>query len=247
MALWELAAPVRRLSARKPRRWFHNLTVAVLNALVVRLVAPAGAVGVAWWAQQRGLGVFNRWALPPGVAIVGSILLLDLLVYGQHVAFHKVPLLWRLHMVHHADEDVDVTTGQRFHPVEILLSLGLKALAVIALGAPPVAVLLFEVILNGTALFNHGNARLPGPVDRLLRLLLVTPDMHRVHHSVERYEHDSNYGFNLPWWDRLFGTYRGQPDAGHTGMTLGLREQPDAAHQSLLWFISVPYRRQRPR
>jgi sterol desaturase/sphingolipid hydroxylase (fatty acid hydroxylase superfamily) len=246
MALWERAAPVRELTARKPRRWLRNLAVAVLNAVVVRLVAPAGAVGVALWAEAEGIGLLHRIDPPEAVAVVGSILLLDLVIYAQHVAFHQVPLLWRLHMVHHTDEDVDVTTGQRFHPVEILLSMGIKALVVLGIGAPPLAVLLFEVILNGSALFNHSNARLPRRADRILRLLLVTPDMHRVHHSVERREHDSNYGFNVPWWDRLFGTYRDQPEAGHRGMTLGLRNQPDAEHQSLPWFVTAPFRRRPP-
>ncbi len=247
MAVWEVAAPVRQLTARKPKRWFRNIAVAVMNAFVVRLVAPAGAVGVAWWAESRGVGLLNRIDVPPAVAVVGSIVLLDLLIYVQHLVFHKVQVLWRLHMVHHTDEDVDVTTGQRFHPIEILLSLGIKALVVLALGAPALAVLLFEVILNGTALFNHSNAHIPRPVDRLLRLVVVTPDMHRVHHSVHRYEHDSNYGFNVPWWDRLFGTYRDQPDEGHQGMRLGLDHQPDAEGQSLPWFVAAPFRRIPPR
>ncbi len=247
MAIWEVAAPVRELTTRKPKRWFRNIAVAVMNALVVRLVAPAGAVGVAWWAEQQGIGLFNNIEVPAAVAVVGSIVLLDLVIYFQHLVFHKVPTLWRLHMVHHTDEDVDVTTGQRFHPVEILLSMGIKAVIVLALGAPPLAVLLFEVILNGTALFNHSNALIPRPVDRILRLFVVTPDMHRVHHSVHRYEHDSNYGFNVPWWDRLFGTYRDQPDEGHQGMRLGLANQPDAEHQSLPWFVAAPFRRLPPR
>ena len=247
MALWEIAAPVRELSVRKPRRWFRNLSIAVLNALVVRLVAPFGAVGVAWWAAAEGWGLFNRIDVAPWLAIVASVLVLDFAIYAQHVVFHKVPVLWRLHMVHHADEDVDVTTGQRFHPVEILLSMGIKAVLVIALGAPALAVLLFEVILNGTALFNHSNALIPPAVDRILRLLVVTPDMHRVHHSVYRREHDSNYGFNVPWWDRLCGTYRAQPEEGHRGMSLGLADVPDGERQSLPWFVAAPFRKIPPR
>ena len=247
MALWEIAAPARELTARKPKRWLRNLAIAIGNSLVVRLVAPAGAVGVAWWAESRDWGLLNVLELQPVVAVALSILVLDFLIYGQHVVFHKVPMLWRLHMVHHTDEDVDVTTGQRFHPVEILLSMGIKAVVVIALGAPALGVFLFEVILNGTALFNHSNAYIPPGVDRALRLLVVTPDMHRVHHSVNRYEHDSNFGFNLPWWDRLCGTYRAQPEEGHQGMTLGLANQPDADHQSLPWFVAAPFRKIPPR
>lgn len=247
MALWEIASPVRELRARKPKRWYRNIAVAAGNALVVRLVAPAGAVGIAWWAESRGWGLFNELAVEPLLAVVLTVVALDFVIYVQHVLFHKVPVLWRLHMVHHTDEDVDVTTGQRFHPVEILLSLGLKAVAVIALGAPALGVFLFEVILNGTALFNHSNIYIPPAVDRVLRLLVVTPDMHRVHHSVHRYEHDSNFGFSLPWWDRLCRTYRAQPDEGHRGMTLGLPNQPDADHQSLPWFVTAPFRRMEPR
>ena len=247
MALWEAAAPTRHLTASKPKRWFRNLMVAVGNAFVVRLVAPAGAVGVAWWAESQGWGLLNNVAVQPALAVLLTLLVLDFVIYAQHVVFHRVPVLWRLHMVHHADEDVDVTTGQRFHPLEILLSMGIKSVVVIALGAPAFGVFLFEVILNGTALFNHSNVYIPVAVDRFLRLLVVTPDMHRVHHSVHRYEHDSNFGFNLPWWDRLCGTYRAQPDAGHLGMRLGLTDQPDAEHQSLPWFVTAPFRRMPPR
>ena len=247
MAVWEVAAPTRRLTARKPKRWLRNLAVAIGNTLIVRLVAPAGAVGVALWAESRGWGLFDNVGVHPGVALVASILILDFAIYVQHLVFHKVPVLWRLHMVHHTDVDVDVTTGQRFHPLEILLSMGIKSVIVIAIGAPSFAVLLFEVILNGAALFNHSNAHIPSKVDRLLRLLVVTPDMHRVHHSVHRYEHDSNYGFNVPWWDRLCGTYRAQPDEGHQGMSLGLPNQPDADRQSLPWLVAAPFRKIPPR
>ena len=240
MALWELAAPRRRLTAAKPARWFANLAIVAINTLVIRLVFPLLAVGAALWAAGRGWGLFNLTAAPVWLAFPASILLLDLLIYAQHVVFHKVPVLWRLHLMHHADLDIDVTTGARFHPVEIVLSMAIKMAAVVALGAPAAAVVVFEVLLNATAMFNHANARLPVGIDRMLRLFVVTPDMHRVHHSVLRRETDSNYGFNLPWWDRLFGTYRAQPTAGHDGMTIGLAELRDPARLTLPWMLALP-------
>jgi sterol desaturase/sphingolipid hydroxylase (fatty acid hydroxylase superfamily) len=179
-------------------------------------------VGLAVVCQQEGWGMLNYFRLPDWLAVLLAVALLDLVIYWQHVLFHAVPVLWRLHRMHHTDLDLDVTSGARFHPVEIVLSMGVKMVAVMALGPPVVAVVLFEVLLNGAAMFNHSNISIPGPVDRVLRLMLVTPDMHRVHHSVIPQETNSNYGFNLPWWDRLFGTYRAQPMEGHAGMTLGI-------------------------
>lgn len=203
------------------RRWPSNLGLVALASLLVRLVAPLGAVGAALWAEARGLGLFPAFGLPFWLALPLAVLLLDLLVYAQHRVFHAVPLLWRLHRVHHADPELDASSGLRFHPLEILLSVGIKAAAVIALGAPPEAVLLFEVILNATAMFNHANLALPLRLDAWLRLVLVTPDMHRTHHSEIQAECDSDFGFCLPWWDRLFGTYRAQPAHGHAGMVIG--------------------------
>jgi sterol desaturase/sphingolipid hydroxylase (fatty acid hydroxylase superfamily) len=239
MAAWELLAPRRNLSVAKPLRWASNLGLVVVNSLLLRLVATLGAVGVAFFAEARGWGLFHNIAAPPWAAIAGSVVLLDLAIYLQHVMFHAVPLFWRLHMVHHADLDVDVTTGLRFHTVEILLSLGIKAGVVMLLGAPTAAVLIFEVLLNATSMFNHSNVRMPLGLDRLLRLLVVTPDMHRVHHSIHARETNSNFGFNLPWWDFLMGTYRSQPADGHTGMTIGLTQfrdesQADRLHR-MLW------------
>jgi sterol desaturase/sphingolipid hydroxylase (fatty acid hydroxylase superfamily) len=222
MAAWEFLAPGRAQALGRLVRWPNNLGVAFLNALLVRILFPAAAVGFAWWAAAENWGFFNLVDTPVWLAIVASVLLLDLAIYGQHALFHAVPVLWRLHRMHHADTEFDVTTGLRFHPVEILLSMAIKFVVVAALGAPPVAVLIFEILLNATALFNHGNVRLPGGADRVIRWLLVTPDMHRVHHSVRRDETDSNYGFNVPWWDRLFGTYRAQPADGHEGMSIGI-------------------------
>jgi sterol desaturase/sphingolipid hydroxylase (fatty acid hydroxylase superfamily) len=222
MALWEVLAPRRGLAAGRLPRWPSNLGVVVVDALLVRLVMPAAAVGAALYAAGHGIGLFHWLGLRLSVAAVSGFLILDLAIYAQHVVFHHVPWLWRLHRMHHADLDIDVTTGFRFHPFEILISLGIKIAVVMALGIPPVAVFVFEAVLNATSLFNHSNISVRSGVERLLRLFVVTPDMHRVHHSVLRAETDSNFGFNLPWWDRLFGTYRREPQAGHDAMTIGL-------------------------
>jgi sterol desaturase/sphingolipid hydroxylase (fatty acid hydroxylase superfamily) len=224
MALWEVAAPRRRLEIPRVIRWTNNLALVVVDTIILRLSFPILAVGLAVMAEDRGWGLFNNLDVPLWVAIVVSMLLLDLAIYLQHVMFHAVPGLWRLHRMHHADLDFDATTGLRFHPVEILISMGIKLAAVAALGPPAIAVLLFEVILNATALFNHANIDLPRPMDRVLRLFVVTPDMHRVHHSVDPRETNSNYGFNLPWWDRLLGTYIAQPVKGHEGMEIGIEQ-----------------------
>ena len=224
MAGWEFLAPRRALQQRQSVRWTNNLGLTVLNSIVVRAILPVAAIGAAGFAAERGTGAFNLVQVPYPWAIVLSVLALDLAICLQHLMFHAVPLLWRLHRVHHADLDIDVTTGARFHPVEIVLSMLIKCAVILALGAPALAVLLFEILLNATAMFNHGNVRLPARIDRVLRLLMVTPDMHRVHHSVNPRETNSNFGFNVPWWDRLFGTYRAQPQAGHIGMTIGVEQ-----------------------
>lgn len=222
MSLWELAAPRRRLTVSKLLRWANNLALVVLNSVLLRALFPAAAVGVAAFATQQGWGLFNYFAVPLWMAMLVSVVLLDFVIYLQHVMFHAVPLLWRLHRVHHADLDIDVTTGARFHPIEIVLSMLIKAAVILVLGPPVVAVVIFEVLLNATSMFNHGNVRMPPALDRVLRLLLVTPDMHRVHHSTEEDESNSNFTFNLSVWDRLFGTYRDQPRAGHEDMTIGI-------------------------
>jgi sterol desaturase/sphingolipid hydroxylase (fatty acid hydroxylase superfamily) len=242
MALWELAAPRRPLAVSKGLRWFSNLGIVVLNSLLARLVLPIVPVGLALQAAQNGWGLFNVLDVPMWLAGIISFLALDLLIYGQHVLVHKVPLLWRLHRMHHADLDIDVTTGARFHPLEILFSFAIKLAAVAALGAPAAAVLIFEVVLNATAMFNHSNVRLPLGLDRWLRLVVVTPDMHRVHHSIVPEETDSNYGFNLPWWDRLFRTYRDQPRAGHDGMTIGLAIFRDPREEYLHKMLLQPFK-----
>jgi len=224
MAVWELVAPRRRQEIPRLLRWANNLGIVVVDTVLVRLIFPIVAVGLALVAEERGWGLLNAFGAPAWLAFMVSLLALDLAIYLQHVMFHAVPALWRLHRMHHADLEFDVTTGLRFHPVEILLSMGIKLAVVAVLGPPAAAVLVFEVLLNATAMFNHGNVRIPLGLDRVLRWFVVTPDMHRVHHSIHPQETNSNFGFNLPWWDRLLGTYRAQPKEGHEGMTIGIEQ-----------------------
>lgn len=227
MAAWEALAPRRALSVSRLRRWSSNLGIVALGTVTVRFAFPLAAVALAVLAQQRGWGLMNQYELPFAAAVLASVVALDLAIYLQHVMFHAVPALWRLHRVHHADLDYDVTTGARFHPIEIALSMLVKMAVIVVLGPPAAAVLIFEVVLNATALFNHANVRLPAALERALRLAIVTPDMHRVHHSIEEHETNSNFGFNLSVWDRLFRTYKAQPDAGHERMTIGIRDFRD--------------------
>jgi sterol desaturase/sphingolipid hydroxylase (fatty acid hydroxylase superfamily) len=241
IAIWELLAPRRVLTTSKTVRWLGNLAIILLNTVVVPLAFPILPLGLAVLAQTNGWGLLNRFHPPYWLAVVVGVILLDLVIYFQHVLFHAVPALFRLHMVHHADLDFDVTTGLRFHPVEIVLSTAVKLAAVVVVGPPAVAVLLFEVLLNATSMFNHGNVRIPLALDRVLRLFVVTPEMHRVHHSVVIKETNSNFGFNLPWWDRLFGTYHAQPRAGHQGMTIGLSHYRNAKRLTLPWMLALPF------
>lgn len=222
MALWEIKAPRRVLSVSKAVRWTNNLGLLVLNSLLLRLLFPAAAVGMAALASEHGWGLLQRIDLPAGLEVILAVVAMDFVIWLQHVMVHAIPALWRLHRVHHADPDYDVTTGARFHPIEIALSMLIKFAAILVLGPPVLAVILFEVILNGMAMFNHGNVGLPPALDRWLRFFVVTPDMHRVHHSVEDDEANSNFGFNLSWWDRLFGTYLDQPRGGHEAMHIGI-------------------------
>lgn len=244
MGLWETLAPRRALVAKRGFRWLNNLALVAVDTLVLRLFFPVLAVAFASLAAERDWGLFNLIAAPAWVAVPISFVALDLVIYAQHRVFHAVPLLWRLHMVHHADPDIDTTTGVRFHPVEIALSMLIKFAAIAILGAPALAVLLFEIVLNGASLFNHANIRIPAGIDRVLRWLVVTPDMHRVHHSVVVRETNSNFGFNFPWWDRLFGTYRAQPQAGHQAMTIGLEQFQNRRRQGLGWMLALPFRGQ---
>lgn len=243
MASLEVLLPRWSRRYKRTRRWTTNGLIVVLDSLVVRLIFPAAAVGAAAWAEAEGLGLFRMAGVDPLVAGLAAFIILDFAVWLEHVVSHKWPLLWRIHKVHHADPDLDLTTGLRFHPLEIVISMIWKTAAVVALGAPVIAVLLFEIVLNGAAMFNHSNVRLPGFVDRFLRFAIVTPDMHHVHHSVYQPETDSNYGFNLSIWDRLFGTYTDQPRGGHDGMVTGLSEHQDEGPTKILWSLILPFRR----
>ena len=242
MALWELLAPRRPQAIGRFWRWPSNLGIVALNTLLVRLVFPTAAVGVALFAELHGWGLLHALKAPAWLAITASVIFLDLAIYLQHVLFHAVPVLWRLHRMHHADLEFDVTTGARFHPIEILLSMAIKLGVVAALGAPALAVLIFEVLLNATSMFNHGNVRLSERLDGVLRRIVVTPDMHRVHHSVVPRETNSNFGFNAPWWDRLFGTYRAQPAAGHQEMTIGIEQFREPGELRLDRMLVQPFR-----
>lgn len=249
MALIELLWPKRRLVVSKRKRWLTNLGISVVATLLLRLMAmlsvPLAAIAAAFYAQENGIGLLNRVAWPEWTKVASALLALDLAIWVQHWASHKVPVLWRLHQVHHADRDIDVTTAVRFHPVEIGLSMLWKIIVVLGLGASPLAVFLFEVILNACAMFNHANIALPLWFDRLLRLFIVTPDMHRVHHSVLGCEHNTNFGFNLSLWDRLFRTYTPQPEGGHQGMRIGLPPYQDEAPARFGWSLLLPFRRGR--
>jgi sterol desaturase/sphingolipid hydroxylase (fatty acid hydroxylase superfamily) len=242
MALWEFLGPRREQAIGRAWRWPNNLGVVVADTLLVRVLFPTTAVGLALLAEAGDFGLFNALALPAWFAVLASVVILDFAIYLQHVLFHAVPALWRLHRMHHADLEFDVTTGLRFHPIEILLSMIIKLAVVAALGAPAVAVLIFEVLLNATSMFNHSNVRIPLGLDRILRRLVVTPDMHRVHHSILARETNRNFGFNLPWWDRLFGTYRAQPAAGHEAMTIGIEQFRDPRELGLDRMLVQPFR-----
>jgi len=241
MMLWEAISPRRKAAAILWRRRINNIALIVVDTWLLRLIIPVAAAGAAEISARNGWGLFNQWQLPDVLVIILSVVFLDLLIYGQHIVFHKVPVLWRLHRVHHTDLDFDVTTGIRFHPFEIILSMCIKLAGIILIGAPVAAVIIFEILLSSTSLFNHSNIYIPEPLDRILRFFIVTPDMHRVHHSVIRTETDSNYGFNLPWWDRVFGTYRAQPQAGHLGMTIGLKEFRDSSAVDIIWLLVQPF------
>jgi len=227
MAAWEVSSPCRALSVSKAVRWANNLGLVLLNTVLLWLLFPAAAVGMAAFANSQGWGLLNHFEVPILLSVPIAVIGMDFVIWLQHVMLHAVPALWRLHRVHHADLDYDLTTGARFHPIEIVLSMLIKFATIMVLGPPVIAVLIFEVVLNGMAMFNHGNVRLPLVLDSLLRRIIVTPDMHRVHHSVEDDEANSNFGFNLSVWDRLFGTYRDQPRGGHEGMTIGIHRYRD--------------------
>lgn len=243
MTLWESWAPCRALTVSKRLRWRSNLTLMVLNSVVLRLLFPAAAAGMTQFAASHGWGLLNTVSLPPWLAVLLAVAALDFAIWLQHVMVHAIPLFWRLHRVHHADLDFDLTTGVRFHPLEIVLSMLVKFAAIALIGPPLVAVLVFEVLLNASAMFNHGNVALPVWLERPVRYLLVTPAMHRVHHSIEDDETNSNFGFNLSCWDRLFGTYRAQPRAGQQGMSIGISNFRSVREVSgLAGMLALPFR-----
>ncbi|TVM01429.1 sterol desaturase family protein [uncultured Candidatus Kuenenia sp.] len=242
MALWERLAPRRRADISKLIRWINNLGVVFLSSFLLRLIFPGAAVGMAVFAGEHGWGLFHYFSVPYGLAVIVSVVAMDFVIYLQHVIFHAIPVLWRIHRMHHADLDFDVTTGIRFHPFEIILSMLIKFGAIAVIGVPVFAVVLFEVLLNATSMFNHGNVRIMSRLDRVLRWIVVTPEMHRVHHSSRYDETNSNFGFNLPLWDRFLGTYRDQPRMGHEGMTIGLENFRDTKHCVILTgMLAIPF------
>ena len=243
MALWEVLAPRRSDAALRARRWPTNITFAILGGLLARVVVPGGAAAFATYVQTQGWGLIGMTGLSGWVAFLAGVAALDLAIYFQHRVFHTVPALWALHRMHHSDTMFDTTTGVRFHPLEIGLSLAIKLAVIAATGAPAESVFVFEVLLNASSLFNHANVRMPAWLERAVRLVLVTPDMHRIHHSVRREETDSNFGFSVSWWDRLFATYRAEPAEGQLGLTIGLPAYRDAASQSLWRLLAQPFRR----
>ena len=241
MMLWEKFLPRRPLSVSRKLRWPSNLAIIVLNSILVRLLFPVVAIGAALTAQTLHIGLFNNLNIHFWFKVIFSVIFLDLVIYFQHIIFHVVPIFWRIHRMHHTDLDIDITTGIRFHPIEILLSMLIKIGAVFVFGAPIIAVLIFEILLNATSMFNHGNVYIPKLIDKLLRCFIVTPDMHRVHHSVIIKETNSNYGFNLSCWDRLFRTYRPQPEKGHLNMTIGLSQFRKLKYLNIHWLIAIPF------
>ena len=241
MAMWEVVAPRRTLQTSKPQRWMSNLAIALINTVVLRVLFASGAMGMALLAQEQHWGLLNNVVFPVWLELLIAFIALDLLLYLQHVMFHAIPALWRLHMMHHSDLDVDVTTGIRFHPGEVALSMLIKLGAIVLIGAPTTAVLVFEVILNATSMFNHSNVRIPASIDRLLRWFIVPPDMHRIHHSTLPQETNRNFGFNLPWWDHLLGTYLKDPSQTHGTMMLGLTQFRDASRLTLSGILGLPF------
>jgi len=245
VALWEVVSQKRPLTAPRWIRWYSNISIVFLNTFILRLIFPVLVVGFAAIAQQKGWGILNMVGLPGIVEFIIAIVLLDLIIYAQHAAFHRYRFLWIFHKMHHADLDLDVTSGSRFHTLEIIISIFIKYAAVFLIGPSPATVVVFEIILNGMAMFNHGNLHIPTSLDRFLRYMIVTPDFHGVHHSVIRAETNSNYGFNLSIWDRIFKTYNAQPEKGHDGMSIGLEIFREPKYLHLHWLLAIPFLRRK--
>lgn len=242
MGLWEIIAPKRALTVSKAIRWSNNLGLVFFNSFMMRLILPVTAVGLATFTANQGWGILNYYTIPLTLSVIISVIAMDFIIYLQHVLVHAVPVLWRLHRVHHADLDYDVTTGARFHTLEIFLSMLIKFATIAVLGPPVVAVIIFEVILNAMAMFNHANIGLPKTLDKALRWFVVTPDMHRIHHSIEEDETNSNFGFSISWWDRLFGTYKDQPRYGHIKMKIGIQNFTDVKQTNwITGMLAIPF------
>jgi len=244
LATIEHIFPRQKLTISKKFRWSRNLSLIIINSIAVKILLPFTLATVAIYAQNNDMGLFNYFSAPPLVTIILSFIVLDLLIYAQHVAFHHIPIFWRFHKIHHIDQEIDVTTGLRFHPIEILLSHLIKCYGVLVLGAPVLAVIIFEITLNVMAMFTHSNLKLPNKLDKYIRLVFVTPDMHRVHHSTVVTETNSNFGFNFSFWDKFFTTYKDQPQSGHKKMKIGLKEYPNYKENSLKQIITLPFTKQ---
>jgi sterol desaturase/sphingolipid hydroxylase (fatty acid hydroxylase superfamily) len=242
MAAWEFAQPARALREAKSWRWLTNLGILAIDVAILRLLLPGAAIAAALFAERQGIGLLPMIGLDGAFGGVVGFLLLDLALFWQHVLSHRIPMLWRVHAMHHADRDLDVTSGLRFHPIEVVLSMLFKVAVIMALGVPAVAVFVFEIVLNAAAQFNHANISIPEPIERWVRLLIVTPDMHRTHHSIDRRETDTNFGFFLSVWDRLFGVYTAEPAAGRAGLVLGLEEHQHHGPSRILWSLLLPFR-----
>lgn len=241
LVMLETLFPRKTRSMPRGKRWLTNVTIVIVDSVALRLMGPIAAIAAASYAAQNDIGLFNWTSLPGWLEFMLALIVLDLAIYAQHVITHKIPLLWALHKVHHADRDIDVTTAVRFHPVEIILSMLYKCVLVFLIGPSVFAVFTFALLLNLFAMFNHANLRLPLSVDRILRLFVVTPDMHRVHHSTVKKETDSNFGFSIALWDRLFGTYAAQPAAGHDNVVIGLDEYQSDHPSELWWSLALPF------
>ena len=241
MAFWELKAPYRQLRFARIKRWPHQIGLIILNTLSIRLFFPVAAVGTAHYMQQHNWGIMNWLDFNPVIATIGGFLFLDFAIYWQHVVAHRLDWFWKLHRTHHADTDYDLTTGLRFHPLEIILSMLIKMLVVMLLGIPATAVILFEIVLSGSAMFNHSNIKLPGKIEPILRKIIVTPSMHRIHHSTQQFEHDSNYGFFLSIWDRFFNSYTDKAMQDDQTMPIGLKIFRDKKQQQLDKILKMPF------
>lgn len=241
LTIWEISSPKRKLLQLRYFRWFCNIGLITISSILVRFIIPTAAVGIALHVEQEQLGFLNLYELPFIVKFILAFVLMDLAIYFQHVMFHALPLFWRFHRVHHSDLDCDITTGLRFHPFEMIISIIFKFLIITSIGAPVLAVVFFEIILNAASMFTHSNIKIPSVIESMVRWFIVTPDMHRIHHSIKENETNSNFGFFISIWDRLLGTYIHEPAQGHVNMQIGLRKFREPKWQNLRWLIYLPF------